>query len=236
MDDATIGAPSERTTVRRLPEHVRYDRATVDAILDEGLVCHLGFVAGDRPCVIPTIYGRDRDRVYVRGSVASRMLRTLSAGAEACLTVTLVDGLVLARSAFHHSLEYRSVVLFGEARTVSDGDEKLHALRIISERTLRDRWDDCRPPNEMEIRQTSVLSLPIDGASAKVSRGPSEDEPEGLDLDTWAGVLPLATHVADPAPAPDLAAGIARPGYLPRGGTRSQALSPNREALTRGAG
>jgi hypothetical protein len=217
MDDATSEAPSERTTVRRLAEHARYDRATIHAILDEGLVCHLGFATGGRPFVIPTIYGRDGDLVYVHGSVASRMLRTLSAGAEACLTVTLVDGLVLARSAFHHSLEYRSVVLFGHPNPVSDRDEKLHALRIISEQTLPDRWDDSRPPNEAEMRQTSVLSLPIDEASAKVSRGPSEDEPEDLDLDTWAGVLPLVTHVADPAPAPDLAAGIASPDYLPRG-------------------
>src|SRR5262249_23995964 len=170
--------PSERATVRRLPKRAAYDRATIDAILDEALHCHLGFVVDGQPYVIPTIHARVGDRVYVHGSAASRMLRTLADGVAACLTVTLVDGLVFARSAFHQSMNYRSVVVLGTARAVVEAGEKLAALRAVVEHVVPGRWSEVRPPNERELRATSVLSLSLAEASAKIRTGGPLDHQE----------------------------------------------------------
>src|SRR5713226_4593676 len=180
-----------RATLKRLPQRGIYDREVVNQILDEGFICHVGFVVDDQPFVIPTGYTRVEDRLLIHGSQASRMLRTLSGGVEVCVTVTLIDGLVLARSAFHHSMNYRSVVVFGRATAIEDGSEKLAALRALSEHMIPGRWDDVRQPNERELQLTTVLSLPLREASAKVRTGPPLDDEEDYDLPVWAGVIPL---------------------------------------------
>src|ERR1700754_1099771 len=169
-------APTERTTLKRLPKRGEYDRDRVYAILDEAFICHVGFVADNHPVVIPTGYGRINDVLYIHGSAASRMLRTLGKGIEVCVTVTLVDGLVLARSAFHHSLNYRSVVVFGTARSMAEPEQKIEALRIISEHLVPGRWKDVRAPSEKELKATKVLEFSIDEASAKVRSGPAVDD------------------------------------------------------------
>jgi len=179
--------------VKREPQRARYDRETIEAILDEALVCHLGFEVGGQPYVIPTLHARVGDRLYVHGSAASRLLRHLAGGARVCVTVTLVDGLVLARSVFNHSVNYRSAVVFGTATLVEDA-EKREALRALTEQLAPGRWDEARQPTEQELKATWILSLPIDEASAKVRTGPEEDEPEDLDLPVWAGVVPV--HLA----------------------------------------
>jgi nitroimidazol reductase NimA-like FMN-containing flavoprotein (pyridoxamine 5'-phosphate oxidase superfamily) len=189
--------PPDRIRVKREPQRGRYDRETVDAILDEALVCHLGFEVDGQPYVIPTLHARVGDRVYVHGSAASRMLRHLAGGAPVCLTVTLIDGIVLARSVFNHSINYRSVVLLGTAHLVGD-DEKETALHALTEQLAPGRWDEARAPTAKELKATSMLSLEIDEASAKVRTGPPEDDPEDLELPVWAGVVPL--HLAaDPS-------------------------------------
>jgi nitroimidazol reductase NimA-like FMN-containing flavoprotein (pyridoxamine 5'-phosphate oxidase superfamily) len=197
-------SPSERTRVRRLPERGAYDREQVDAILDAGLVCHLGFVHKGHPFVIPTLFARVGDEVYVHGSSASRMLRTLKDGVDACLTVTLVDGLVLARSIFHHSVNYRSVVVLGRAVEVTEADEKLRALEAFAERILPGRWAEVRWPSRQELKATSILRLPLDEASAKVRAGPPKDEAEDYCLPVWAGVIPLALRAGEPQADPRL--------------------------------
>jgi len=199
-----------RTTVRRLPKRGHYDRPTIDAILDEGLICHVGFVVDGQPYVIPTLYARRQDRIYVHGSAVSRMLRTLAGGVPVCLTVTLVDGLVLARSAFNHSMNYRSVVVLGTAAPV-EGEEKVAALEAIAEHAAPGRWAETRAPNAAELKQTLVLSLPLGEASAKVRTGPPIDEDEDYALPHWAGVLPLALAAGSPVPDPRLPAGIPVP-------------------------
>src|ERR1700745_825957 len=163
--------PTERTQVRRLPKRGAYDRETVFKILDEALFCHVGFVVGGQPYVIPTNFGRAGETLYLHGSAASRMLRTLSEGIPVCVTVTLVDGLVLARSAFHHSVNYRSVVILGTARLVGGAAEKMAALRLFTEHIMRGRWEQIRQPNEQELKGTTVLALPIEGVSAKGRTG-----------------------------------------------------------------
>jgi nitroimidazol reductase NimA-like FMN-containing flavoprotein (pyridoxamine 5'-phosphate oxidase superfamily) len=190
--------PTERTSLRRLPQRATYERAPVYQILDEGFVCHVGFVADGRPFVIPTAYGRVGDTLYLHGAKASRMLKALAAGAEACVTVTLVDGLVLARSAFHHSLNYRSVVVFGRASVVEDPREKLDALRAFSEHLIPGRWAEVREPNERELAATLVLSLPLAEVSAKVRTGWPVDDEEDLSLPVWAGELPLRVVAGEP--------------------------------------
>ena len=186
--------PTPRTTVRRLPKRGDYDRATVHAILDAAFVCHVGFVAGDAgPVVIPTLYGRSGDTLYLHGSAASRMLKTLAEGVEASIAVTLVDGLVMARSAFHHSINYRSVVLFGKAAPVTDEEAKNEALRVISDHISPGRWAEVRPPTQRELKATLVLSMPIEEASAKVRTGGPVDDEEDYALPVWAGVLPQRT-------------------------------------------
>jgi nitroimidazol reductase NimA-like FMN-containing flavoprotein (pyridoxamine 5'-phosphate oxidase superfamily) len=207
-DDATAptGPRSERSRVRRVPKRAAYDDATIHAILDASMIGHVGFVAGDRPVVIPMLYGRDGDSVYLHGSVASRLLRDLSRGVDVCLTVTMIDGLVLARSAFHHSMNYRSVVAFGCARPV-EGDERLHGLRVISEHLAPGRWDEVRPPTDQELKVTSVLRFDIEEASAKVRTGDPVDDDEDLALPVWAGVLPCALTWGAPVGTADLLPG-----------------------------
>lgn len=185
--------PDKRIRVTREPQRARYDRETIDAILDEALICHLGFEVDGQPYVIPTLHARAGDRVYVHGSAASRMLRQLSAGVRVCLTVTLFDGLVLARSVFNHSVNYRSVVLLGTATPV-EGDEKVVALHALTEQLAPGRWDEARQPTAKELKATSILALPIEEASAKVRSGGPEDDPEDEHLPVWAGVVPV--HLA----------------------------------------
>ncbi len=202
-----------RTTVRRKPDRGSHRFDVIARILDEAFYCHLGFVVDGQPYVVPTGYGRDGGTLYVHGSSASRMLRALSRGVPICLTVTLVDGLVLARSAFHHSINYRSVMVLGVAHPL-DGDEKLRGLRAISEHMVRGRWDDVRRPTKRELRATSVLKLDIDEASAKVREGFTIDEGEDLSLPHWAGVLPFALVPGEPLPEPRLLPGVEMPLYL----------------------
>lgn len=205
---------TQRTTVRRLPDRGKYDRDVIDAILDEGLMCHLGFVADGSPFVIPTLHGRCGDTLYVHGSPASHALRSLAAGGEACVTITLVDGLVLARSAFHHSINYRSVMLFGQGRLVTDPDEKMNALQTITEHVVRGRWAEAREPNAKELKSTTVLAFAIDEVSAKVRTGPPKDDEEDLTWPVWAGVLPLKTVVGEPVPDPALPPETPVPAYV----------------------
>lgn len=181
-----------RTQVRRYPKREVYDRAATYAILDEALICHIGFVAGGQPYVIPTIHARVDDRLYMHGSAASRMLRTLRGGIPACVTVTLLDGLVLARSAFHHSMNYRSVVILGTAEEVTDETERMRALEAVVEHVVSGRWADVRSPNPTELRATLVLRMPIEEASAKVRTGPPLDDEEDYALPCWAGEIPLS--------------------------------------------
>ena len=177
--------------VKREPQRGIYDRATIEAILDEALVCHLGFEIDGQPYVIPTLHARIGDRLYVHGSAASRMLRHAASELRVCVTVTLLDGLVLARSVFNHSMNYRSVVVLGKATLVDEPEEKLAALRALSEHILPGRWDDSRQPNERELKATSVLRVPIEEFSAKVRTGPPIDDAEDYSFPTWAGVIPL---------------------------------------------
>ena len=204
------GAPSPRTQVRRAPTRAHYDREEIDAILDEALVCHLGFVQDGQPYVIPTIHARVGDVLYLHGSAASRALR-VAAEQPVCVTVTLVDGLVLARSAFHHSMNYRSVVVLGQPEVV-EGDELDVAFEAIVEHVVPGRWADARPPNDKERRATTALRLPIDEASAKVRPGGVNDDPEDLDVDVWAGVLPVGLTFG--APEPDTGVTAPPPAYL----------------------
>ena len=192
--------PTDRTQVKRLPKRGVYDQAQVHAILDEGFICHVGFVADGQPYVIPTGYARSGDQLYIHGSAASRMLRALGQGAQLCVTVTLVDGLVLARSAFHHSMNYRSVVVLGQARLVTDPAEKTAALEYFTNHVVPGRWDEVRQPTEQELKSTTVLALALDEVSAKVRTGPPIDDEEDYALPVWAGVVPLRIEAGAPAP------------------------------------
>jgi nitroimidazol reductase NimA-like FMN-containing flavoprotein (pyridoxamine 5'-phosphate oxidase superfamily) len=211
MSDFT---PTERTQVKRLPKRGNYERETVFAILDAGFVCHVGFSVDGQPYVIPTNYGRSGDTIYLHGSAASRMLRTLSEGVRVSVTVTHVDGLVLARSAFHHSVNYRSVVMLGTARLVDDPAEKMEALRVFTEHVMKGRWDDVRQPTEQELKATTVLALPLEEVSAKVRTGGPIDDEEDYALPIWAGVLPLETAAKEPLPDPQRKSDRPIPDYL----------------------
>jgi uncharacterized protein len=204
---------SDRIRVQRVPKRGVYDRRVIEAILDEALVCHLGFVHDGQPFVIPTLHARVGDTVYVHGSAASRMLRTLAGRAPVCLTVTLVDGLVLARSAFHHSVNYRSAVVLGEARLIDDPGEKTAALRGFTEQIVPGRWPDVRPPTAQELKATSVLALPLREASVKMRTGAPVDDEADYALDIWAGVIPLSRQALAPDDDPRLAPGISAPLY-----------------------
>jgi nitroimidazol reductase NimA-like FMN-containing flavoprotein (pyridoxamine 5'-phosphate oxidase superfamily) len=204
---------TDRTTLKRLPKRGVFDRELVYQILDEGFVCHVSFAVDGQPFVIPTGYARAGDQLYIHGSQVSRMLRTLSSGIEVCVAVTLVDGLVLARSAFHHSVNYRSVVIFGRAALVAERDAKLAALFAFSEHVIPGRWNDVREPTEQELKATTVLSLPLGEASAKVRTGPPVDDDEDYALPIWAGVLPLKLVAGEPVSDPRLPDSIEPPAY-----------------------
>jgi len=204
---------TDRTKLKRLPKRGHFDRETVYGILDEGFICHVGFAVDGKPVVIPTGYARAEDKLYIHGSQASRMLRTLARGVDACVTVTLLDGLVLARSAFHHSMNYRSVVVFGRATLVDDPEEKMTALVALSEHIIRGRWNDVREPTETEMKLTTVLCLPLAEASAKIRTGPPLDDEEDYALPMWAGVVPLKLTAGEPIDDPRLTEGIPVPDY-----------------------
>ena len=205
--------PSARTRLVREPDRAVYDRAAAYQILDEGFICHVGFAVDGQPFVIPTGYGRVGDNLYIHGSAASRMLRRVDEGVAVCITVTLLDGLVLARSIFNHSMNYRSVVVLGTAHAVTDPTEKLEALRLLSEHILPGRWVESRQPNEKELKATSVLRLPIEEFSAKVRKGPPIDDDEDYAFPTWAGVIPLEMVVGKPVNDPRLDPGREVPAY-----------------------
>jgi len=196
--------PTARTRVVREADRAVYDRETVYRILDEGFLCHVGFAIDGQPFVIPTSYGRKDASLYIHGSAASRMLRQLKDGFAVCVTVTLLDGLVLARSIFNHSMNYRSVVILGRAVLVEDAEEKLGALRALSEHIIPGRWDDVRQPNQRELKATSLLRVPIEEFSAKVRTGPPVDDEDDYSFPTWAGVVPLAMKAGTPVDDPKL--------------------------------
>jgi len=206
--------PTRRTRVQRLAKRGSYDREIVYRVLDEAFVCHAGFVADGQPYVIPTGYARAGDKLYIHGSAASRMLRTLADGVLICVTVTLLDGLVLARSAFHHSMNYRSVVILGTAKLVEDEKEKWEALHAFAEHVIPGRWNEIRHPNEREMKATTVLSLPLEEVSAKIRTGPPIDEEEDYLLPVWAGVLPLRLTPSVPVPDPRSMPEIHPPDYI----------------------
>jgi len=207
---------TDRTTLRRLPNRGVYDRASIHSILDQGLICHVGFVVDGQPYVIPTIHVRVGEQFFFHGSPASRMLRALEQGVEACVTVTLLDGLVLARSAFHHSMNYRSAIVFGTAMPVESSEEKLRVLRALSDHLIKGRWQEVRSPSPSELKGTLVLSLPIDEASAKVRTGPPVDDEDDYGLPVWAGVLPLKIVATEPVADTRLPQDIAPPSYITR--------------------
>lgn len=207
-------ASSQRTTVKRLPQRANYESDTIYQILDEGLVCHVGFVADGQPVVIPTAYGRVNDTLYIHGSPASRMLRTLQQGIDVCVTVTLLDGLVLARSAFHHSMNYRSVVVFGTATIVEDPEQKLAALKAFTEHVINGRWEQVRSPHRHELAGTVVLSLPLAEASAKLRTGGPLDDEADYQLPIWAGEIPLKLTATTPIPDSELHPSIKLPKYI----------------------
>lgn len=204
--------PSDRVRLRRKRERGDYDRATIDAILDEALIAHLGIVdQAGQPFVIPTLHARSGDLVYLHGSTASRTLRALASGAPACLTVSLLDGLVLARAAMHHSANYRSAIVLGTTRLVEDRDEKLTALEAIVEHIVPGRWAEARQPSENELTATSVLALAIDEASAKLRSGAPEDDEPDYELAVWAGVIPFSSQPGEPLADPRLEPGVLVP-------------------------
>jgi len=207
-------SPTSRTKVKRLPERGQYDRDTIYAILDEAMICHVGFVIDGQPYVIPTGFARIDDDLYIHGSAASRMLRNLSKGIDVCVTVTLIDGLVLARSAFHHSINYRSVVVLGKAELIEDVDQKHKALEAFTEHIIPGRWADVRWPTELELKATSVMKLPIDEASAKIRTGDPKDDEGDYEMNVWAGVLPLHLQTDDPVSDQKLPNGIELPKYV----------------------
>src|SRR5579862_2427838 len=207
---------TKRSELRRIPIRGSHDWDTIARILDVGFLAHVGFCASGQPFVIPTLYGRDGDKLYLHGSAASRMLAELETGVRACLTVTLVDGLVLSRSAFDHSMNYRSVVAFGTASKIADPARKFDSLRIISEHLIRGRWAEVRKPSESELKATSVLEFSIEEASAKARSGPPLDDEDDYGLPVWAGVLPLKTRSGSPIADDRLVGGVAVPDYVLR--------------------
>lgn len=211
---ASGDARTERTRVRRVPDRGKYDQDVIHEILDAGYMCHVGFNVDHGPVVLPTLYGRDGDTLYIHGSPAAGMMRAMRSDIPACVTVTHVDGIVLARSLFHHSMNYRSVVVFGIPEEVTDVTEKMSALEVVTENIVPGRWDDARKPNTSEFTQTIVLKFSLDEASAKVRTGPPGDDEEDYDMDVWAGVLPVTEITGALEADPRLRDGISVPGYL----------------------
>jgi uncharacterized protein len=205
---------TSRNQVKRRAQRGNYDCDVIYQILDESLICHVGFMVDHQPFVIPTAYGRIDDQIYIHGSPMSRMLRSLQQGIDVCITVTLLDGLVLARSAFHHSMNYRSVVIFGNATTVTTSAEKMTALKAFTDHVMPDRWSEVRPPTDAELAGTTVLSLSLESASAKIRTGPPVDDEADYSLPVWAGELPLRLQAEAPLADPKLSPEIATPAYL----------------------
>ena len=205
---------TDKTRVRRLPKRGAYDRKTIYAILDEAFICHVGFTAEGQPYVIPTGYARIGDDLYIHGSSASRMLRSIAEGIDVCVTVTLIDGIVLARSAFHHSMNYRSVVILGKAEMVASASEKNNALEAFTEHIMPGRWAEVRWPTDLELKATTVLKLPINEASAKIRTGDPIDDEDDYAMDVWAGVLPLHLRTGEPLPDARLESSIGLPEYV----------------------
>jgi nitroimidazol reductase NimA-like FMN-containing flavoprotein (pyridoxamine 5'-phosphate oxidase superfamily) len=205
---------TERTKIKRIPKRGNFERDTINQILDECFVCHIGFTMDEQSFVLPTSYARIEGNLIIHGSSASRMMRTLAWEKPICVTVTLIDGLVLARSAFHHSMNYRSVVVFGTAKVVQDKEEKLAALRALTEHIVPNRWREVRPPNNLELKATTVLSLPIEEASAKIRTGNPVDDEEDYGLDVWAGVIPLKLIAGNPISDEKLKSEIPIPAYV----------------------
>jgi nitroimidazol reductase NimA-like FMN-containing flavoprotein (pyridoxamine 5'-phosphate oxidase superfamily) len=204
---------SERTKVRRVPARGNYDPETIRQILDAHFLCHVAFIQDDYPVVIPTLYGRKEDRLYLHGATSSRFINSLGKGISLSLSVTLVDGFVLARSAFHHSMNYRSVVLFGQGKLVPE-DKKYDALKIISDHIIPGRWEEIREPNQKELKATNLLTIPIHEASAKIRTGPPKDDESDYQMDVWAGVVPLKICAFEPLADPRLKEGLAASGIL----------------------
>lgn len=213
MSDSTF-PKNDLNRIRRVPKRGAYDKEAVYAVVDDALICHVGMVEGDRPIVIPTIHARQGDDILIHGAATSRMLNHIAAGRDICITVTHLDGLVLARSVFHHSMNYRSAVLFGKGELIEDVDEKMEALRIFTEKLVPGRWDDARQPNVTESKATKIVRVPIDLASAKVRIGPPGDDDEDYALDVWAGVLPMHTVFGRFKPDDKLKDGVDIPQYL----------------------
>jgi nitroimidazol reductase NimA-like FMN-containing flavoprotein (pyridoxamine 5'-phosphate oxidase superfamily) len=203
-----------RNKVKRHPERGNYDAETIYPIVDEALICHVGFVQDNQPYVIPTLHARQDDTILLHGAKGSRLLRHIEAGGEVCISVTLIDGIVLARSVFNHSINYRSAVIFGTGYRIEGDEAQLQALEIFTERLIPGRWQDARPPNAVELKQTTIVAVTIESASAKVRTGPSRDSDEDLDLPVWAGVLPLRQQSGTPIADPCLNPGIELPDYI----------------------
>ena len=205
---------TERTKLKRIPKRGNFERETIYQILDEAFICHVGFTVDEKPFVIPTTYARIEDNLMIHGSAASRMLRNLKAEIEVCVTITIIDGLVLARSAFHHSMNYRSVVIFGKAKLIDDEQEKYNALKAFTEHIIPNRWAEIRPPSLNELNGTLVLSIPLNEASAKIRVGNPVDDEEDYDLNVWAGVIPLNLAVGKPIADDRLKEGIEIPNHV----------------------
>jgi uncharacterized protein len=214
MSNPEILQVTDRSKVKTRPQRGLHDRVTINQILDEALVVHVGFIVDNQPFVIPMGYGRDRDRLYIHGSTASRMLKSLERGIEICVSATLLDGIVIARSLFHHSMNYRSVVLFGRATLVESEAEKMHALKVLSEQMVPGRWEQARTPTPQEVKGTTVLAFPIEEGSAKIRSGEPIDDAEDYALPIWAGQLPLKLTAGLPIADPRLAADIPAPANL----------------------
>jgi nitroimidazol reductase NimA-like FMN-containing flavoprotein (pyridoxamine 5'-phosphate oxidase superfamily) len=210
----SIFPTTPRNQVKRLAERGQYDKAVIYPIVDEAFICHIGFVMEDQPFVIPTIHARQDDTILFHGAKASRLLKHIQAGNPLCVTVTLLDGLVMARSVFHHSMNYRSAVLYGHGHLVEAGSEKMEALRLVSEAIMPGRWDDARQPTRKEMNATTVVAMPIESASAKIRTGPPGDDEEDYALRVWAGVVPLRQQIGTPLADPVLTDGINMPDYM----------------------
>jgi len=206
--------PRDRSQIRRIPDRGHYDAATIYDIIDEALICHVGFSIDDRPFVLPMIHARDEDRLLFHGAKASRMLKHFQGGLDICVTITLLDGLVLARSVFHHSMNYRSVVIFGTGSIIEDPGEKLRGLELLTEHLIPGRWQDARLPSEKEMNATTLVSMRIEEASAKIRSGPPGDDEEDYELQIWAGVLPIRQQILDPVAGDRISEGIPVPDYV----------------------
>ena len=205
---------TERTRVRRISDRGHYDQDTIFSIIDEAMICHVGYIQNNNPVVIPTIHARLGNTLYIHGSGASRMLKVISNQNNICVTISLIDGIVLARSAFHHSMNYRSVVIFGSGRKINDPKEKLNALKAVSDHLIPERWDDVRPPNQKELDATTVIAISLEEASAKIRTGPPSDDEDDYKLSVWAGVLPITLIKEELIPDPVLPDKIDIPNYL----------------------